>query len=75
MAKTQINFLDVIAYLENRKIKTDLSVKPTDTHQYLHTHQYHPYYCKKGIPYSQTLCLILIDLAQIQYLLIGDVMT
>ena len=57
MAKTQINFLDVIVHLENGKIKTDLSVKPTDTHQYLDSSSCHPYQCKKGIPYSQTLCL------------------
>ena len=31
-SKTQINFLAVTLYLENEKIKTDLYVKPTDTH-------------------------------------------
>ena len=31
-SKIQINFLDVTVYLENGKIKTDLYVKPTDTH-------------------------------------------
>ena len=36
-SKTQINFLDVTVYLEKGKIKTDLHVKPTDTHQYLHS--------------------------------------
>ena len=56
-SKTQINFLDVTVYLEDRKIKTDLYVKPTDTHQYLHSSSCHPYHCKKGIPYSQTLRL------------------
>ena len=53
--KTQINFLDVTVYLENGKIKTNLYVKPTDTYQYLHSSSCHPYHCKKGIPYSQTL--------------------
>ena len=48
-------FLDVNVYLENGKIKTDFYVKPTDTHQYLHSSSCHPYHCKKGIPYSQTL--------------------
>ena len=56
-SKTQINFLDVTVYLENRKIKPDLYVKLTDTHQYLHSSSCHPYHCKKGIPYSQTLRL------------------
>ena len=56
-SKTQINFLDVTVYLENGNIKTDLYVKPTDTRQYLHSSSCHPYHCKKGIPYSQTLRL------------------
>ena len=55
--KTQINFLDVTVYLENGKIKADLYVKPTDTHQYLHSSPWHLCHCKKGIPYSQTLRL------------------
>ena len=53
-SKTQINFLDVTVSLENGKIKTDLCVKPTDTHQYLHSSSCHSY---QGIPYSQTLRL------------------
>ena len=53
-SKTQIIFLDVTVYVENDKIKTDLYVKPTDTHQYLHSSSCHPYHCKKRIPYSQT---------------------
>ena len=46
-SKTQINFLDVTVSLENGKIKTDLYVKSTDTHQYLHSSSCHPYHCKK----------------------------
>ena len=56
-SKTQINFLGVTIYLENGKIKTDLYVMLTDTHQYFHSSSCHPYHCKKRIPYSQTLCL------------------
>ena len=54
-SKTQINFLDVTVYLENRNIKTDLYFKPADTHQCLHSSSCHPYHCEKGIPFSQTL--------------------
>ena len=50
-SKTQINFLDVTVYLENEDIKTDLYVKPTDTHQYLHSFSCHPYRCKKAYLY------------------------
>ena len=56
-SKAQINFIDVTVYLDNGNIETDLYVKPTDTHQYLHYSSCHPYHCKKGIPYSQTLRL------------------
>ena len=38
-------------------IETDLYVKPTDSHQYLQSSSCHPFHCKKGIPYSQTLRL------------------
>ena len=56
-SKTQINFLDIIVYLEDGKIKTDLYAKPSDAHQYLDSSSCRPYHCKKGIPYSQTLHL------------------
>ena len=39
------------------KLKTDLYVKPTDTYQYFYSSSCHPYYCKKRIPYIQTLRL------------------
>ena len=38
-------------------IETDLYMKPTDSHQYLLSSSCHPFYCKKGIPYSQALRL------------------
>ena len=56
-SKTSINFLDVTVSLVGRNITTDLYVKPTDSHQYLHSSSCHPYHCKKGIPYSQALRL------------------
>ena len=51
-SKTSIN-LDVTLSI----IETDLYVKPTDCHQNLLSSSYHPFYCKKGIPYSQALRL------------------
>ena len=56
-SQTSINFLDVTVSVIGGKITTDLYVKPTDSHQYLHSSSCHPYHCKKGIPYSQALRL------------------
>ena len=39
----------------NRELKTNLLVKPTDTHRFLDPTSSHPYHCKKGIPHSQAL--------------------
>ena len=36
-------------------METDLHVKPTSKHQYLHTKSCHPKHCKTAIPYSQAL--------------------
>ena len=36
---------------------TGFFVKPTDTHQFLDPSSFHPYHCKKGMPYSQALRL------------------
>ena len=52
-----INFLDNTVSLIGGKVTTDLYVKPTDSHQYLHSSSCHPYHCKKGIPNSQVLRL------------------
>ena len=38
-------------------VTTDLYVKPTDTHQYLHRDSCHPSHCKRGIQYSQALTI------------------
>ena len=56
-SKEKVNFLDVEVTLKNGVLSTDLFVKPTDTHQFLDPTSCHPYHCKKGIPYSQTLRL------------------
>ena len=51
----EINFLDVRIRLRNRQLETNLHIKPTETYQFLDSISCHPYYCKKGIPYSQAL--------------------
>ena len=52
-----IEFLDVLLTLIGPRIKTDLFVKETDTHQYLQFSSCHPWHTKKGIPYGQALRL------------------
>ena len=47
--------IDTQVYIENRKVETDLHVKPTSWHQYLHTKSCHPKHSKTAIPYSQAL--------------------
>ena len=54
---TSVNFLDVQVIRVDDKLVTDLFVKPTDTHQYLHASSCHVYHTKKAIPYSQALRL------------------
>ena len=56
-SKTSINFLDVTVSISEGVIETGLLVKPTDSHQSLLSSSCHPFYCKKGIPYSQVLRL------------------
>ena len=56
-SQTSVNFLDVTVSLTDGKITTDLYIKVSDSHQYLHSSSCHPYHCKKGIPYSQALHL------------------
>ena len=50
-----VNFLDLNVSLRNEPIYTDLSIKPTDSHQYLHYQSSHPLHIKTSIPYSQAL--------------------
>ena len=56
-SKEVVNFLDLNIKLIDGELKTDLSVKPTDTHQFLDPTSSHLYHCKKGISYSQALRL------------------
>ena len=56
-SETKINFLDVQVIKSGNELITDLYIKPTDTHQYLHATSCHVYHSKTSIPYSQTLRL------------------
>ena len=48
---------DFVIKLTDEELKTDLVVKPTDTHQFLDPTSSQPYHCKKAMPYSQGLRL------------------
>ena len=48
-------FLDIKVSLRNGKVYTDVYVKPTDCHQYLHYLSAHPYRTKTSVVFSQTL--------------------
>ena len=50
-------FLDVRVVNKSGKLETDVFVKPTDSHQYLHHSSCHPRGCKMSIPYAQALSL------------------
>ena len=54
---TETHFLDVVIRKEENGLTTDLFVKPTDKHQYLHSTSCHPRHCKTSIAYSQALRL------------------
>ena len=54
---TETNFLDVVIRKEENGLTTDLFVKPTDKHQYVHLANCHPRHCKTSIAYSQALRL------------------
>ena len=56
-SEKSINFLDVTVLKEGNHLSTDLYVKPTDTHQYLHATSAHPSHVKRAIPYGQALRL------------------
>ena len=52
-----IPFLDLKVGLKDGKITTDLHVKPTDRHQYLHFSSAHVNHTKRSLVFSQTLCM------------------
>ena len=56
-SQEEINFLDVSVRKKDNRLVTDLYIKPTYTHQYLHASSCHVYHSKKSIPYGQALRL------------------
>ena len=52
-----VSFLDLKVSLTKCKLSTDLHIKPTDCHQYLHYSSGHPEHTKRSIVYSQLLCV------------------
>ena len=50
-----IPFLDLKLGLKDGKVTTDLHVKRTDLHQYLHFSSAHPNHTKRSVVFSQTL--------------------
>ena len=56
-SREEINILDVSVKKKNNQLATDLCIKPTDTHQYLHASSCRVYHSNKSIPYSHVLRL------------------
>ena len=54
-SRESLNFLDVIAKIQQGKFVTDLYCKSTDGHQYLHFDSCHTSHMKTSIVYSQAL--------------------
>ena len=54
-SRDRIDFLDVEIIKEVNQLLTDIFIKATDTHQYLHAISCHVYHSKKSILYSQAL--------------------
>ena len=54
-SKTSIPFLDLKVSLSNGHLSTDLHIRSTDRHQFLHYISSHPDHTKRFIIYSQAL--------------------
>ena len=55
IVEKNVTFLDLDLKTIDRKIFTDLHIKATDRHQYLHYTSSHPYHTKPSIVYNQAL--------------------
>ena len=56
-SKHEIEFLDVKVLNYSGVLEKDVFIKPTDTHQYLHSSSCHPGACKRSIPFAQAMQL------------------
>ena len=56
-SKESIAFFDLKVSVKNSKIITDLYVKSTEHHQYLHYLSAHPNHTKQSAVFSQILCI------------------
>ena len=56
-SREKTSFLDIEEIKKGNQLVTDLYIKPTDTHHYLHASSCHVFHSKKSIPYSQALKL------------------
>ena len=54
-SRKNVTFLDLDVKIADRKIVTDLHIKATDRHMYLHYTSSLPYHTKRSIVYSQAL--------------------
>ena len=54
-SQNSVDFLDLNVSLKDDAIFTDLHIKPTDGHQFLHYKSSHPRVIKNSIPFSQAL--------------------
>ena len=54
-SKNCVPFLDLVVQLSGGELTTNLHIKPTDRHQYLHLSSSHPNHTKRSIIYSQAL--------------------
>ena len=54
-SRKNVTFLDVDVKFLNGKVITDLHIKATDHHQYLHYTSSHPYHTKRSIVHSEAL--------------------
>ena len=55
MSKTEINFLDTTVFKVDKKLQTEVYVKPACKQSYLHSRSEHSYSTKKSIAYSRAL--------------------